>query len=293
MCCSHPERGKAKEESSENKTTAMKVVNKCSTSYGLIVKTENKIMLIKRKVPYCVQSFYMHLHRAGREYNRQSHHPFESIKLDFENNWISKLEKWDFLDYLRFKRNEIIEDLYDFPHGQLSKNKRPTVYNCFKTAYREFCEETGYKFSFTKTDIENYGVIQLQFTGCDNNIYTQYYFVVDNVKWLKRRTYFNSDDSLLYCADKIKRWCDDKLVFTGELVSLDTAYTHFKKQQDIKKDFKHLLCDTGNDNLFFKFRVNPNLSLSIPKKSLPLNTSDEHWSRITCDISPDIILTVT
>ena len=224
----------------------MKRYNNFTTSYGLIVKTyNNRVMLIKRKVPYCVQNFYIFLHKNNFKYEGTTHDPFYQVKETFEKTWLPKLSESDRLDYMRFIKGEMFEDLYDFPHGQVCHKYPQTLHQYFMTAYREFREETGYRFFFTKEDVKNYPIVKVEFTGCDKINYKQFYFVVENVKELRRNRYFDSFEIPLLSTVKIKNWNDDRLVFKSKLLSMSEAYIILKKQQEIKTDFKHLLLENS------------------------------------------------
>ncbi|MBK5646857.1 MAG: hypothetical protein I4N51_06930, partial [Acinetobacter sp.] len=134
----------------------MSFCNKFAVSYGLIVITKNnKVMLIKRKIPYCVQNFYVFLHDHGVQQDPYNQNPFLQLKEVFETMWLPYLDKYDQQNYFRFQHGNIYEDMYDFPHGQLGIAKlTKNRVQCFMNAYREFREETGFRFSFTKEDIE-------------------------------------------------------------------------------------------------------------------------------------------
>lgn len=216
--------------------------NKFAVSYGLIVKTKNnKVMLIKRKIPYCVQNFYVLLNDLGIKHNIYDHDPFHLIKDFFESKWLPKLSKYDQIDYYRFQNGKVFEDMYDFPHGQMTTKVSKNRYQCFWNAYREFQEETGYRFSYTDKDIDKFPLVKVEFKGCDQHIYTQYYFVVENVKDLHRYRYFDSFQQPYISTVKIKNWKDDRLVYKSQLLSINDAFKIFKEQQSIKKDYKHLL----------------------------------------------------
>ena len=142
----------------------MRPCNKFTTSYGLIVKTRNnRVMLIKRKVPYCVQNFYVYLHKNNIKYEGSTHDPFNEVKEVFEKLWLPNLDESDRLDYMRFTKGEPFEDLYDFPHGQISHRNPQNLNQYFKTAYREFREETGYRFSITDEEIKQCKIFKIEF----------------------------------------------------------------------------------------------------------------------------------
>lgn len=216
--------------------------NNFTISYGLIVKTnDDRIIMIKRKVPYCVQNFYVYLHKNNIPYRGTTHNPFHQIKDLFEEKWLPTLSESDRLDYMRFTKGEIFEDLYDFPHGQLSHNDPQDLYQYFRNSYREFCEETGYKFNFASSDIKKYPIVKVEFIGCDQIHYTQYYFIVENVNGLRRNRYFDSYELPLLSTVKVKSWNDDRLIFKTQKLSTSEAYMVLERQQKIKIDYKHLL----------------------------------------------------
>lgn len=229
--------------------------NKFAVSYGLIVITkENRVMLIKRKVPYCIQNFYMFLNDKGIKHDSYDQHPFHRLKDIFENEWLPYLNKNDQWDYFHFKNGKLFEDMYDYPHGQMSVSKFPkSRLQCFKNAYREFREETGFRFSKTKEDIEKYPLIQIKFKGCDQQNYTQYYFIVQNVKDLRRHRYFDSFTQPYTSAVKIKNWKDDRLIYKSYLIPITEAYKILKAQQTIKRDDKHLILKNIKDLNYKKF----------------------------------------
>ncbi|GBL58213.1 hypothetical protein AVEN_97257-1 [Araneus ventricosus] len=219
------------------------VYNKCSTSYGLIVKSAfNSIVVLRRKVPYCVQDFFLHLSRKkGLTLAPMS---FSAIKQQFELEWGPRLRPCELEDYQRFLNGEVFEDEFDFPHGQLKRSKKyaENKYVQFCSAYREFQEESGFHFSFTERDVERYPLVWIEFEGLDGFQYKQYYFIVDNVKDLRRHTYFNSFKRSSTVKNQIQSWNDDRLIYHGQLMPLEKAYEKFLQQQHLKRDMKHLLC---------------------------------------------------
>lgn len=217
--------------------------NKFAVSYGLIVKTKNnRVMLIKRKIPYCIQNFYVFLDDMRVPHDKNDHHPFYRLRDIFEKEWLPYLSKNDQIDYQCFQNGMVFEDMYDYPHGQLAVSKFPkNRYQCFMNAYREFREETGFRFSFTKEDILRYPLVTVKFNGCDQHEYIQHYFIVNNVKDLRRYRYFDSFPQLFISTIKIKNWKDDRLVYKSHLAPIDEAYRVLQEQQNMKKDFKHLL----------------------------------------------------
>lgn len=217
--------------------------NKFAVSYGLIVITkDNRVMLIKRKVPYCVQNFYIFLNEQGIKHNSYDQNPWNRLQDFFENECLPYLSENDQLDYFRFKNGKIFEDMYDYPHGQMSISKFPkNRLQCFQNAYREFREETGFRFSCSEEDIDKLPLKQVKFKGCDQHEYTQYYFIVMNVKDLRRHRYFDSFTQPYTSTVKIKSWKDDRLVYKSYLIPVEDAFKILKAQQSIKKDDKHLI----------------------------------------------------
>ena len=66
---------------------------------------------------------------------------------------------------------------------------------------------------------------------------------MENVKDLRRSRFFDSFEISLSSSVKITYWNDDRLVFKSQLLTITEAYTILKKQQYLKKDFKHLLLE--------------------------------------------------
>ncbi|GFT43014.1 uncharacterized protein TNCV_2777711 [Trichonephila clavipes] len=104
--------------------------HKCSTSYGIVVKTEcERIMVLRRKVPYCVQDFFHCLHKKKYPWP-SSRSLFWDVRDQFEDEWLPTMRKHELEDYKRYLKGECYEDMYDFPHGQLRpKPKRLVIYN--------------------------------------------------------------------------------------------------------------------------------------------------------------------
>lgn len=245
--------------------------NKFAISYGLIVITKNnRVMLIKRKVPYCIQNFYMFLNDQGIKHDNYDQNPFNRLKDFFENEWLPFLNENDQIDYFCFQNGKVFEDMYDYPHGQMAISKLPkSRLQCFLNAYREFREETGFRFSFRKEDINKYPLIKVKFKGCDQHEYTQYYFVVNDVKDLRRYRYFDSFTQPYISTVKIKNWKDDRLVYKSHLMPIHEAFKILKIQQSIKKDFKHLLLKNVND-------------LNVKPKTFCLKHTYHNWRCLTC-----------
>lgn len=242
--------------------------HKHTTSYGLIVKTcDGRVVMIERKVPYCVQNFYFLLYHKSKKSRIRQREPdrycFEYVREEFERECLPKLPVSQRLDYVNFRSNLDYEDKFDFPHGQFQRQFRKPhyeeKYQCFLTAYTEFVEETGYRFSFRKSDVELLKLFRLRFLGNDKQKYVQNYFIVDNVRGLRRHTYFDSylNTGAMGCR-KIKSWNDDRLIYWGKCVTLYEAYNRLLRQQEYKKDYKHLLIyisdEITNHNFLEEFK---------------------------------------
>lgn len=186
--------------------------NKFSVSYGLVVKTlDNQVVIIKRIIPYCVQTYLMEKKkRANKE--------------DFEKVVFPTLNLTTKLDYLNFKHHLDFEDKYDFPHGQMSGSPgRANKYRQFMTAFREFREEAGYTFQYSKFKINNLPTTKIEFKGLDGFIYVQYFFLL-------------TVDKLVKCKPS---QLED--YHTSHLVNISLAKKLLENQQLIKGDNKHLL----------------------------------------------------
>ena len=234
----------------------MTIQNKFAVSYGLIVITKNnRVMLIQRKIPYCIQNFYVFLHDQGIQHDHYEQNPFYRLKDFFETIWLPNCSENDREDYFRFQNGKVFEDMYDYPHGQLAtaKNARNRI-QCFMNAYREFREETGFRFSFIKENIDQYPLVKINFKGCDEHKYTQFYFIVKNVKDLCRYRYFDTFTKPFLSAIKIRNWKDDRLVYKSRLLSINEAVKLLQLQQHVKIDFKHLLLKESNSFPIFCFK---------------------------------------
>lgn len=202
--------------------------------YGIVLKTKsNEIVIIKRKVPYCIQNCFYVLHKKDIPFTTDSK-KFQEL---FEQHYADKLTPSDLLDYQRFLNKQIFEDTYDFPHGHVKiYGKKTNIYKLFYEAYREFTEETGFCFDIVKSQIPNLPRVCLKFLGCDGKEYEQHYFIVDELKHIKRFSF----KALL--RKDIKDWDDDRLLYSGQVIPIYKAFEYFVKQQDLKADFKYLLC---------------------------------------------------
>ncbi|GFT46901.1 uncharacterized protein NPIL_498011 [Nephila pilipes] len=221
--------------------------HKCSTSYGIVVKTACKrIVVLRRKVPYCIHDFFHCMHKKKCQIPSQ----FSEMQYQFEDEWLAHLKDHELVDYKRYVDGEIFEDLYDFPHGQLGRSNKQkgdiSNISLFYAAYREFQEETGFHFTFTQTNIEQYPLVFLHYKSLDGSLYKHIYFIVNNVKGLKRHTYFNSFSKSSTPQGQITNWTDD---YQGLMIPIEVAYKIFFRQQSIKSDMKHLLCSNYLERL--------------------------------------------
>ncbi|GFT70516.1 uncharacterized protein NPIL_284551, partial [Nephila pilipes] len=95
--------------------------HKLSTSYGIVVKTDCKrIVVLRRKVPYCIQDFFHRMHKKKCQVPSQ----FSEMQCQFEDEWLPHLKEHELVDYKRYLDGDIFEDLYDFPHGQLGRSNK-------------------------------------------------------------------------------------------------------------------------------------------------------------------------
>lgn len=257
----------------------MKQYNRLSKSFGLIVKTKSgQIVLLRRKIPYCLQDFYYYLHKKKVPYSSDS----EMIRAIFNEEYAPQMDPQELVDYERYLRKEPFEDMYDFPHGQLpySLKRQATLSNLhiFYAAYREFQEESGFKFSVQRSKIEHFPLVCVKFTGCNDLDYEQSYYIVDNVTSLKRCFYFETFKEPCRAEKPISSWDDDRLIYEGQLISIEEAYRLLLKQQSIKVDLKHWLCLNTNlvqkmlshDDLINEAEMNDhfkNISLPCTSKS--------------------------
>ena len=208
--------------------------NEFCTSYGIVAKTmDDMVVILQRKVPYCVQNYFMTL-----QHTKQPPCQFPDIREQFEREYLPHLKKHEKLDYQRFKDGDIFEDQYDFPHGQCKPSQK-SKQKKFASAFREFREESGFHFKISSKEIDTLSMKKLSFTGCDGYHYEQYYFILENVVGLKRHSYFNSFGNSSTTENKIKGWNDDSLVYNGLLLPIKVAYRKLLKQQNLKVDGKH------------------------------------------------------
>lgn len=204
--------------------------NNFSTSYGLIIITKEKnVVIIRRKIPYCVQNFL--IKNKNLTINNYIE-PFMEYFKTMESNMK--------FDYFNFVCNLQFEDEFDFPHGQLDfttvskiiqviQNKKfnhlyknKLKYHTFMTALREFKEETGYYFKFT-SKIKDIPIKTIEFTGLDNCFYKQTYFIIK--------------------VDRLEKAKNSKLeqFYEPLVLNICDALKLFKKQQKVKFDGKDLI----------------------------------------------------
>lgn len=233
------------------------------TSYGLIVKTDcGKVVMIERKFPYCVQTFMI-------KKQKESTNPFspfdftDPLKEEFEKEFLPALKESDRLDYRRYLALSDCEDKFDFPHGQMDYKFRKKIYAkpyerrriLFRIAYREFVEETGYRFSYDVNDIDHFPMCEVQFDGLDGRQYTQYYFIIENVQNLKRISFFecfSNDERLKYHMQLLM----ERMFYKARVLDVKSAIKHLRRQQRLKVDFKHLLLIDPKDWIKLKFKTN-------------------------------------
>ncbi|GFR31709.1 uncharacterized protein TNCT_58671 [Trichonephila clavata] len=185
----------------------------------------NCIVVLRRKVPYCIQDFFHRLH-TKKYLLPSSPSQFFDIRAEFEDEWLPMLKKHGLEDYKRYLNGEYFEDLYDFPHGQLRSKLKEDIstIELFNAAYREFQEETGFHFKFTKEEVERYPLVTSQYKGLDGFLYKQNYFIVNNVRGLKRHAYFNSFNKSSTAKGQITSWNDDRLIYQGIILPIEVAY---------------------------------------------------------------------
>ncbi|GFQ68212.1 uncharacterized protein TNCT_730091 [Trichonephila clavata] len=216
--------------------------HKYSTSYGIVVKTVcQKIVIINRKVPYCIQSFYISLHKQKYE-QPSAMFQFKDVQELFEDTWLPYMKEHDLVDYKKYLDTKCFEDYFDFPHGQLRKKKNGlSLTKIFYDAYMEFKEETGFFFYVRQSDIKNFPVVTVEYKGLDDFTYQQHYFIVNNVRIL---TKINNLKPFI-------PWNDDSLIYRGLIIPIELAYEQFVFQQNMKKDMKHILCSNYFENLYY------------------------------------------
>ncbi|GIY63820.1 hypothetical protein CEXT_579631 [Caerostris extrusa] len=87
------------------------------------------VVMIHRKIPYCIQNYYARLNRLKKNVDS---YEFNTVQNHFETLYLPKLPKHDHEDYKRFKLGLMFEDVYDFPHGQMQrKYPKATVQDLF------------------------------------------------------------------------------------------------------------------------------------------------------------------
>lgn len=200
--------------------------NAFAVSYGLIVITKDrKIVIIQRKIPYCIQDFLM----KNKSYN------INNYKDAFIKNSFPSLNLNMKFDYFRFVCGSEFEDQFDLPHGQMKLNistlkrfirltnnnfnKNCFKYHAFMTAFREFKEETGFSFKLNEK-IADLPTRIIEFRGLDNFLYKQIYFIIT--------------------VNKLEKCKDIKVdnFYESIIIDITKALELFKNQQKIKCDGK-------------------------------------------------------
>ncbi|GFY63707.1 uncharacterized protein TNIN_208481 [Trichonephila inaurata madagascariensis] len=181
------------------------VRNKCY-SYGLIVSTrDEKVLVLERKVPYCVENFMKQLHARKILYFKQ---PIEPL---FEKEYLNTLSPENKLEYDHYCGGLEFEDKIDFSRGQLrAEVLRKILHNkergrdiLFQYVLRRFKEETGYNPCLKDSGADQCPLVEIQFKSLDGNTYTQYYFLARGFPKRIQKWNFN----------KIDTWVDQRLVF--------------------------------------------------------------------------------
>ena len=209
-------------------------MSKFKYSAGLVVVTDNnKVVLIKRNIPYCYENYLIE-----KNY-RLTLENFERYKEEFKLYRLHKMPSHDRKDFLNYYNGVgCMEDEYDFPHGQLPKKKKKKfkiLYlnrfekDLYKTAVREFKEETGYKFIDDGTYDRR---LIVRFIANDGNEYYQFYFIKTGVR--------------LYKVSKRDQQYDTVFLDINEAKSI------LLTQQKLKRDGKYMLLGRTVDNRFLK-----------------------------------------
>ncbi|MDL1914318.1 MAG: hypothetical protein FDW93_07355 [Bergeyella sp.] len=214
-----------------------------------MVKTSSgQVVMIHRKMPYCFQNYLIQLLK-----NKRIEPPFDLEKIsvlqdEFENHIYPTLHPNLQDDYDRYKAKLAYEDEWDFPHGQMDKRRfkkdDDPRFKWFRVAYQEFEEESGYRFAYQPSDVAQYPLIKLEFTGLDQCIYTQYFFIVEHPKHLRRNTYFDnyspfqSQAAYRMALERNIGSIDDRMVYRGYLIKIEEALKYLTRQQEMKKDGK-------------------------------------------------------
>lgn len=195
------------------------------TSFGIILVVNNKVLVLEKMVPYCVESYFRTTkswsgicesrHKRKKKIdpwfaNRRSIATFEKKKFCT----LSMLEK---MDYSSYKKGAMFEDKFDFPKGRKRGNESEIT-----AALREFKEETGYQFdNFTISK-----TVEYIFRGLDDQYYMQKFFVIKDPPNLQKVKGNKTATSLLYYV---------------RFLSKEHAKILFTLQQQIKCDNKHKL----------------------------------------------------
>lgn len=176
-------------------------------------------------MPYCIQNFLM---RNGMDLSKEN---MAKMKPYLDVNMKAILKDYEITEYERFCNKCTYEDIIDFPHGQMDHRKKIDFtdleqhrFELFKSAFREFVEETGYTFFYSKY-VKDAPLHVLKFKGGDDCTYTQIYFVLRNVYLISRD-------------------CQDPL-FETILVPIQFAQKLFDIMQSFKVDGKNELLRTA------------------------------------------------
>lgn len=140
--------------------------NSFCQSYGLVVLTKElpeKVMLVERKIPYCVQNlllkkisiFLSNKYTRGYQINKEilksnDTHSLNSV-YELEKDWyrfvqfvVSKTlitckketHLYDDVDFERYENGLVFEDQFDFPHGQMSTKTKKILRNYIHEIYK-------------------------------------------------------------------------------------------------------------------------------------------------------------
>jgi hypothetical protein len=191
---------------SENKST-----KKCITSVGIVAVTPSfDIVVLHKKAPYFVCDKFQRWRNCKKG--------FQLLNLKFSKNksgWLEHFQiepnsEFERLEVERFINNDMFEDCYDFPHGQIDKRSlrefidtmniddisnlpEYTLTELFNEACREFEEETGYLFWSDTIMNKPFNITCIEFSAI-NGHYRQIYFICTNVSLYlsaRRKTFYD------------------------------------------------------------------------------------------------------